>query len=60
VQLHRKLNTRWPKRIAAYRKQLRVVVDAAQRHSAAGPVAVMGDFNFDGDPDGGSIVRAST
>ena len=52
VQLHGRLNTGWPRRIAAYRKQLRVVVNAAQRYSAAGPVVVMGDFNYDGDPDG--------
>ena len=52
VQLHGHLNTGWPRRIAAYRKQLRVVVDTAQRYSAAGPVVVMGDFNFHGDPDG--------
>lgn len=52
VQKHGKLNEGWPRRIAAYRKQLRAVIGAAEDSRAAGPVVVTGDFNFNGDPDG--------
>ena len=51
VQSHGKFRKDTPKRIRAYRKQLHVVIDTALQYASAGPVIVMGDFNWAGDPD---------
>jgi endonuclease/exonuclease/phosphatase (EEP) superfamily protein YafD len=52
VQLNGQLNMHWPKRIGWYRKQLGIVTTTAAQLRSQGPVILMGDMNYDGDPDG--------
>jgi endonuclease/exonuclease/phosphatase (EEP) superfamily protein YafD len=52
VQVNGHLNSSWPKRIGWYRHQLQIVTSLGASLRAKGPVILMGDMNYDGDPDG--------